>query len=102
MHMLNNEDQKIADFKLAFAKIEEQGYGGGFTSQNKQWYESSISCDAPKIDDIVKKCIDDLWVKYDTDDSGYLDRQETFVFIKDSLQGERNHDEEHDIIDGEP
>ena len=44
--------------------------------------------ETPSIDDIIKHCIDEIWEKYDDDNNGYLDREETKAFIKDSLKGE--------------
>ena len=33
-------------------------------------------------------CIDKIWDQYDVDNSGYLDREETRAFIKESIKGE--------------
>ena len=37
------------------------------------------------IDSIIEKCIDDIWKTYDKDNSGFLDKQETKVFVKNTL-----------------
>ena len=37
------------------------------------------------IDSIIEKCIDDIWKTYDKDNSGYLDKQETKQFVKNTL-----------------
>ena len=37
------------------------------------------------IDDIVMKCIDEIWDKYDADESGYLDKEECFNFISQTF-----------------
>ena len=52
------------------------------------------------IDTIIQKCVDDIWTKYDQDNSGFLDKEETKKFVKDTMQemsdgGEWN-DEEFD------
>ena len=44
--------------------------------------------EAPSIDDILMRCIDSLWNKYDDDGSGYLDKDETKVFILESIHGD--------------
>ena len=53
--------------------------------------------EAPEIDDILVQCIDRLWNKYDDDNSGYLDKSETKVFIRESLYGETGEMDE-DIL----
>lgn len=35
---------------------------------------------------MMRKCVDQLWVQYDTDGNGYLDRAETMRFVKDSMK----------------
>ena len=37
------------------------------------------------IDSIIEKCIDDIWKAYDKDNSGFLDKQETKAFVKNTL-----------------
>ena len=45
-------------------------------------------------------CIEKIWDQYDVDNSGYLDREETMAFIKESIKGgdlnngEENQDKE--------
>ena len=39
-----------------------------------------------EIDQVIKKCVDEIWAKYDSDGNGYLDKQETKQFVKDTLQ----------------
>lgn len=41
----------------------------------------------PDVDDIIKGCIDSIWNKYDSDGSGYLDHEECFSFVMESVQG---------------
>ena len=41
----------------------------------------------PNVDDILKNCIDAIWKKYDVDDTGYLDKEECFMFIMESVKG---------------
>ena len=44
--------------------------------------------EAPTIDEIIRHCIDKIWIQYDDDGNGYLDREETKAFIRDSLKGD--------------
>lgn len=37
------------------------------------------------IDEIINKCIDEIWKNYDKDNSGFLDKQEAKNFIKNTL-----------------
>ncbi len=37
------------------------------------------------IDGIIEKCIDDIWKNYDKDNSGFLDKEETRAFVKNTL-----------------
>ena len=39
----------------------------------------------PHEEKAIKDLIDDLWYKYDKDDSGSIDKEETKQFIKDNL-----------------
>ena len=34
---------------------------------------------------MMAKCVEQLWAQYDTDGNGYLDREETKRFVKDSM-----------------
>ena len=38
---------------------------------------------------IIEKCVDDIWKEYDKDNSGALDKEETKLFVKNTL-GEIN------------
>ncbi len=38
-----------------------------------------------EIDSVIKKCVEDIWAKYDDDGNGYLDKSETKAFVKDTL-----------------
>ena len=38
-----------------------------------------------EIDDIIAKLIDEIWDKYDIDNSGALDREETKRFVMETL-----------------
>ena len=35
----------------------------------------------------MMRCIDKIWIEYDDDGNGYLDREETRAFIQSSLRG---------------
>ena len=37
------------------------------------------------LDTAISKCVDDIWAKFDVDNSGALDRSETKEFIKKAL-----------------
>lgn len=37
------------------------------------------------IDKIIENCIDDIWKNYDKDNSGFLDKDETKAFVKNTL-----------------
>ena len=39
------------------------------------------------MDDVLRIYIDKIWIKYDDDNNGYLDREETKQFISDSIKG---------------
>ena len=52
--------------------------------------------ETPPLDDVLKSCIEKIWDKYDDDGSGYLDREETAVFIAESM-----HDPTDDKSDSE-
>ena len=70
--------------------------------RKKEWYEQSLRFEHPKIDDVLHACIDQLWEKYDDDNSGYLDKDETRVFIKESIEGlafEEMTEDEKDLSD---
>ena len=41
--------------------------------------------DASEIDAVISKCVDEIWVKYDDDNSGALDKEETKKFVQDTL-----------------
>ena len=34
------------------------------------------------IDAVIRKCVDDIWAEYDTDNSGSIEKDEMAVFIK--------------------
>ena len=37
------------------------------------------------INDVIKKCVDDIWAEYDKDGNGCLDKEETKAFVKNTL-----------------
>ena len=41
-------------------------------------------------------CIDKIWIEYDDDGNGYLDREETRAFIQSSLKGEPDPNDKED------
>ena len=38
------------------------------------------------VNDVINKCVDEIWSKYDTDNSGALDKEETKKFVSETLQ----------------
>ena len=40
---------------------------------------------ANKIDEVINKCVADIWTQYDTDGNGTLDKNETKEFVKKTL-----------------
>ena len=55
------------------------------SDQNKEWFLSSINCLPPTIDQILEACIKQIWNTYDDDNSGYLDREEAYKFVQESI-----------------
>ena len=41
----------------------------------------------PDVDEIIKCCIDTIWKKYDCDGKGYLDKEDCFAFVMESVKG---------------
>ena len=37
------------------------------------------------IDKVIRKCVEDIWLEYDVDDNGALDKEETKKFVKNTL-----------------
>ena len=37
------------------------------------------------IDQVIRKCVDDIWAEYDKDGSGALDKDETKKFVQNTL-----------------
>ena len=60
---------------------------------NQTWFLSSINCQCPNMNDILAHCIDQIWFKYDEDNSGYLDREEAKKFVMESVN--KSEDEEN-------
>ena len=38
-----------------------------------------------EIEAVIKKCVEEIWVKYDDDNNGFLDKNEAKQFVKDTL-----------------
>ena len=53
-----------------------------------------MDCIAPSMDKIINHCIDQIWNLYDADNSGYLDREEAYRFVQESIKS--NDAEERD------
>ena len=44
------------------------------------------------MNDILARCIDQIWIKYDEDCSGYLDREEAKKFVMESVNKSEDED----------
>jgi Ca2+-binding EF-hand superfamily protein len=42
---------------------------------------------------MINYVIDDLWAKFDNDNSGFLDKQETRLFVQEALEGVVDNEE---------
>ena len=51
---------------------------------------SSNIMGTPKIDDILRACIDDIWDEFDTDNDGELDQKECKKFIINAIKELQN------------
>ena len=100
-------DKQPADFKTGKSTENQNDDSDSSESeveykvkQDNEWYSSSLNFATPSVDEIIRHCIDEIWIRYDDDNNGYLDREETRAFIRDSLKGEddggREEDEEED------
>ncbi len=51
------------------------------------------------INGIIEKCIDDIWKKYDKDNSSFLDKGEARIFVRETLfeMGENGEFSEQDF-----
>ena len=49
---------------------------------------NSLKLEAPGIDEMLMTCIDKIWNKYDDDNNGYLDKEETRAFVIESIKGD--------------
>ena len=41
--------------------------------------------DQTQLNDVINKCVNDIWAEYDKDGNGYLDKDETKKFVQDTL-----------------
>ena len=46
-----------------------------------------------KIDEVIEKCVNDIWSQYDKDGNGTLDREETKLFVKKTLSEMDSNDD---------
>ena len=37
------------------------------------------------LDQVILKCVADIWAEYDTDGNGFLDKEETKAFVQNTL-----------------
>ena len=38
-----------------------------------------------QLNSVIEKCVNDIWQEYDKDGNGYLDKEETKAFVKNTL-----------------
>ena len=70
----------------------------------KLWFNTSIKCDAPDLDEVLSMCIEVIWKKYDLDGNGYLDKEETRSFIQEAIEeidSYRDDDDEYQVTDAQ-
>ena len=79
----------MAESSISFREMRAQHFEEMQTcaKKNGEWYLSSLNFDTPTIDRVIMNCIEKIWDQYDVDNSGYLDREETRAFIKESIKG---------------
>ena len=53
----------------------------------------------PSIDDMLLECVEQLWAEYDIRGVGYLDRQQSKLFVEDALFGKKQSSLELDDSD---
>ena len=55
------------------------------------------------VDNIINKCVEEIWFLYDTDGNGYLDKDETRQFVRFilSVKDEKNQPDEESKDDGD-
>ena len=66
--------------------------------------ESSLFVKLPSMDELLAKCVEELWTLYDNQCLGYLDRQQSKLFVEDALLGrslEITDDDDDENIDGD-
>lgn len=74
---------------------------GNLKRNIKEQYGITISeeeTDVSKLGPILEEFIEAIWVKYDSDDSGYLDRTEAFAFVKELFESDDVSDDVMRII----
>ena len=69
-------------------------------SSQTNGFPGSLLQEAPGIDDVLKKSIDEIWELYDADESGYLDKEEILKFIRGAIQGKPMDDAADESDDG--
>ena len=38
------------------------------------------------LDEVINNCVDDIWAQYDVDNSGFLDKEETRQFVRNTIK----------------
>ena len=49
------------------------------------------------LDMVIAKCVDEIWENYDVDNSGELDKEETYRFVRHTLAGVIDDDQDEAI-----
>ena len=45
-----------------------------------------------EIDEVIRRCVDEIWSRYDDDGNDYLDKDETKRFVQDTLKDMSSND----------
>ena len=41
--------------------------------------------ESQQLNQVIDKCVNDIWVEYDKDGNGFLDKEETKAFVRNTL-----------------
>lgn len=48
-------------------------------------YLNSLEFSIPNTEQMFRNIIEDIWEKYDTDNNGYIDKDEFYMFMQDTF-----------------
>ena len=67
------------------SKVKQQYKVPQFEEEFDEEEQMLINALMPGIDTVIDDCIEDIWRRYDKDNSGELDKAETKIFLKNTL-----------------